>query len=302
MSERWKDFISSWGTLPVGGNLGLPAAPTQPGDELWRPLWPTTVGEASWVPMPVSSTPPQGGLFSSLSAGASDGILGQLAPPPEYLNSSRYWGATPAPSRTSTSPTRVGDYYLSPALPAPDWNAIASRASMRAAQPFLESPSRSSWMVPADNPEAASSANSSGGEAQGISQVLSDATSDDHWILGADYAGGGHHQNPRAVYRKFPLPEETRKVFDKATTGPLPFFGWHQYDDLHRLYNNAVEELMNRFMKEHSIQPEQMTPDHARGVLRAIAESEDLRIRAYRAMLQHMGRLYRLRSGTRGSE
>lgn len=182
MNERWKDFISSWGSLPVGGNLGLPAAPTQLEDDLRRPLWPTTVGEASWVPTPVSPTPPQGGLFSSLTVGARDGILGQLAPPPEYLNSGRYWGAAAAPPRTSASPTRVGDYYLSPAPPAPDWNAIASRASMRAAQPFLESPSRSSWMVPADNPEAGSSANSSGGEAQGISQVLSDATSDDHWI------------------------------------------------------------------------------------------------------------------------
>jgi uncharacterized pyridoxamine 5'-phosphate oxidase family protein len=59
---------------------------------------------------------------------------------------------------------------------------------------------------------------------------------------------------------------------------------------------------MNRFMKEHSIRAEQMTPDHARAVLKTITESEDPRIRVYRAMLQHMGRLYRLRSGARGSE
>ncbi len=45
-----------------------------------------------------------------------------------------------------------------------------------------------------------------------------------------------------------------------------------------------------------------MTPDHANAVLKAIAESDDPRIRIYRAMLLHMRRLYRLRTGVRGSE
>jgi hypothetical protein len=131
---------------------------------------------------------------------------------------------------------------------------------------------------------------------------MSDVAPDNHWIPGADYAGVGHHHNPRAVFRKFALPEETRKVFEKATTGPLPFYRWHEYDELHRLYNDAVADLMNAFMEEQGIKAPQMTPDHARAVLKTIAESGDPRIRTYRAMLQHMGRLYRLRSGARGSE
>jgi hypothetical protein len=68
------------------------------------------------------------------------------------------------------------------------------------------------------------------------------------------------------------------------------------------MYNDAVGELMSRFMKEHDIKAEQMTPDHARAVLKAIAESDEPRIRIYRSMLQLMGRLYRLRSGARGNE
>jgi hypothetical protein len=133
-------------------------------------------------------------------------------------------------------------------------------------------------------------------------QILSDAFADDEWIPGARYAAEGHHHNPRAIYRKYPLPEETRRVFDKATTGPLPFHGWHQYDEAHRLYSKAVEDLMDRFIQERKIRPEQMTPDHARAVLKEIADSEDPRIRSYRAMLRYMRMLYRLRTGTRGSE
>jgi hypothetical protein len=91
---------------------------------------------------------------------------------------------------------------------------------------------------------------SGGDETPGVSEVLSDLTPDNYWIPGADYAADGHHHNPRGVYRKLPLPEETRKVFGKATTGSLPFYKWHEYDELHRMYNDAVEELMSRFMKE----------------------------------------------------
>jgi hypothetical protein len=141
------------------------------------------------------------------------------------------------------------------------------------------------------------------GAAQPAAEILSDATPDNDWIPDAQYAGVGHHHVPRAVFlRKFAFPEETRKVFDKATTEQLPFHGWHKYDELHRLYSDAVEDLINRFIREQNIKAEQMTPDHARTVLKLVAESEDPRIRTYRAMLQHMRRLYRLRGGVRGSE
>jgi hypothetical protein len=45
-----------------------------------------------------------------------------------------------------------------------------------------------------------------------------------------------------------------------------------------------------------------MTPDHARAVLKAIAESEDPRIRLYREFIRRLRLFYRLRTGGRGSE
>jgi hypothetical protein len=55
-------------------------------------------------------------------------------------------------------------------------------------------------------------------------------------------------------------------------------------------------------MKEHNIiEPEQLTPDHARAVLKAIAESEDPRIRYYLEFIRRLRMFYRLRTG-RGTE
>jgi hypothetical protein len=116
------------------------------------------------------------------------------------------------------------------------------------------------------------------------------------------YAGVSHHHIPQAIYRKMPLPPETRKVFEQGTTGPLPLARWHENDALHRAYSHAVEELMNRFMHEQNIRPEQMTPDQARSLLKAVAESQEPRIRVYGEMIKRMRMFYRLRSGARGSE
>jgi hypothetical protein len=133
---------------------------------------------------------------------------------------------------------------------------------------------------------------------------LSDVTPDNDWIPGADYAGEGHHEFPRALYKR--MPPETQKVFDRATSGHL-YLGYdkrrHEYDRLHREYNKATGELLKRFMGTHNIsEPEQMTPDHARAALKAIAESEDPRIRLYGEFIKRLRLFYRLRSGGRGSE
>jgi len=77
----------------------------------------------------------------------------------------------------------------------------------------------------------------------------------------------------------------------------------HEYDGFHREYNRATGELLKRFMGEQNIsEPEQITPDHARAVLKAIAESEDPRIRLYREFIRRLRLFYRLRTGGRGSE
>jgi len=72
----------------------------------------------------------------------------------------------------------------------------------------------------------------------------------------------------------------------------------HEYDSFHREYNRATGELLKRFMGEQNIsEPEQMTPDHARAVLKAIAESEDPHIRLYREFIRRLRLFYRLRTG-----
>jgi len=108
--------------------------------------------------------------------------------------------------------------------------------------------------------------------------------------------GKGHHELPQALYRNLPLPEETRKVFDKATTGPIPSRG-HQWDNTHREYNDAVRKLMNDFMAENNIQPEQMTPEQAQSLLKAVRESPEPRISNYNKGIRMLQFLYRVRTG-----
>jgi hypothetical protein len=119
---------------------------------------------------------------------------------------------------------------------------------------------------------------------------------------GAQYSGERHHFLPQAHWRKLPLAPETRKVFDKETSGHLHIRG-HANDRAHRDYSDATEELMDRFMKEHNIKPEDMTPDQARSLLKTIAESQDPRIRNYRQYIQRLLLRYQLRvGGGRGNE
>jgi len=299
MNVPWKNFISPWWRSASDATVRFPVPPMPQVDELRREPWPTIVAQtSSQLPaLPISSGPPQGGLLASLNGGTSGGVLGRLATPIEYLQSGRYWNGVPAPLRTSAGPIPGTGYYLLP--PRPNWEAVGTRPT--AAELSPEPPSQSPWTAPMGNSDNGAWPNR-GGEARSALEILSDVPPDNDWIPGEQYAGEGHHHNPRAIYGKLPLPEETRKVFDKATTGQLPWYRWHQNDSLHRAYSKAVGELMDRYIQEHNIKPEQMTPDQARSVLKAIADSEEPRIRVYREMRKRMWMFYRLRSGARGSE
>jgi len=111
--------------------------------------------------------------------------------------------------------------------------------------------------------------------------------------------GVGHHQIPRAIYKKLNLPEETRKVFEKSTTGPVPTRG-HRWDDAHRRYNKAVEQLTQDYLRENNIQPEKMTPEQARSLIKAVRQSTNPAIRNYNMGIRMLQFLYRLRTGIRG--
>ena len=90
-------------------------------------------------------------------------------------------------------------------------------------------------------------------------------------------------------------------MFDEPKTGRLHVVG-HRWDELHKQYNRATPELMDRFMSDNGIQPEQMTPDHARSLLKAIERSRDSRIANYLKGIRFREYLYRLRTGVRGNE
>lgn len=285
MNESWKTFNA---ILPISaGNIFSPQ-PADPPDA-WAVLLPPTLAPNSWMPaiLPMSSVP-TGGLLGSLGAGTSGGILGSLAPPWKHFGPNYAGVPAPEPADGALRSTPSIDRYLStaPRIPTPD--GILTRELADVAQKPPEPSSRSSLAF--------------AGDADGDPEIISDVSPDNKWILHAQYAAEGHHHNPQAVYEKFPLPPETRRVFEKATTGPLPIRRWHANDALHRAYSKAVGEVMDRFIQDNSIKAEQMTPDQARSVLKAIAESEDPRIRVYGEMLKRMRMFYRLRSGARGSE
>jgi hypothetical protein len=155
---------------------------------------------------------------------------------------------------------------------------------------------------------------SAGASSNGINdpRVISDVTPDNDWIPGADYAGDGHHFNPRAAWRSLALQPETRRVFDRAVSGPIPLrlvnpitretTFHHEWDKMHMRYSLAVKQLMENYMTANGITAEAMPPVQAQKIVEAIYASRDPRIREYNELVKLLARLYRLRAGGRGSE
>jgi hypothetical protein len=124
------------------------------------------------------------------------------------------------------------------------------------------------------------------------------------------YQRGGHHEVPQKIYEKWNLPEETRRVFDSATTGKitgrlrtspdgLPIS--NEWNRIHRIYTQAVDELAKRFLEINNIRADRMTPEQAYALLKEIRESQDPRIRDVNNAIRMLRRLFRLRTG-RGGE
>lgn len=119
------------------------------------------------------------------------------------------------------------------------------------------------------------------------------------------YAPGGHHELPKSIFEKWDLPQETRNVFDQASIGALPrgrvdidgTLKGHFWDSEHREYKDATAELSGRFLRENNIEPNRMTPDQARDLLKEIREAEDPRIRNYNRSMRMLRRIFRFRGG-----
>jgi hypothetical protein len=88
----------------------------------------------------------------------------------------------------------------------------------------------------------------------------------------------GHHIVPGEIYRNEPLKPETRKVFERATIGPLgaPPHGW---DRQHKEYNKAAYDIFDRYKAEKGLSSEELKPEHAEEIVRKVRGSPDPRIR-----------------------
>jgi len=139
-------------------------------------------------------------------------------------------------------------------------------------------------------------------------RIISDATPDDDWKPGAQYAQGpprqpeewgrvtasnqgkGHHFVPTAVVEALRISDEARRVFDKARTGPLndPSANW--WDNAHRQYNKAVHEELKSYIDKNSIAAERMTEAQARDFIKQLHKSENSYIRSFnlRAVRRHL--------------
>jgi hypothetical protein len=286
MREPWETFAFPWWPSSAIADPGLPAFPSEPNQEIWHGPWPSGIAP-TW---PISrekstSDPVGGGLLASLNAGGSGGLFAGLTSPRAPKIGARasvpgpyLWPTSDTMESDTTGPLTTKPVHLYPNLP---YRAPANRSQT--------------------DPEIAGRSNS-GSEVPGTPEVLSDATPYNSWIPGAEYADE-HHIFPQAHYKR--LPRETKKVFRQSTIGELLLRldgRRHEYDAFHRLYNAGTGKLMKDFMDQNNIsEPERMTPDHARAVLKAIAESEDPHIKYYLEFIRRLRMFYRLRTG-RGSE
>ncbi|MBX3503351.1 MAG: hypothetical protein KF889_28235 [Alphaproteobacteria bacterium] len=73
---------------------------------------------------------------------------------------------------------------------------------------------------------------------------------------------GGHHIIPQHIYNSLGLPDEARKVFERATTGPLRP-GSHTNNRPHRVYSAVVAKVVDRWIKRNGINPSKMTEAEA---------------------------------------
>jgi hypothetical protein len=135
-------------------------------------------------------------------------------------------------------------------------------------------------------------------------EIASDVTPDNLWIPGAEYAAKGHHEFPQAFYKG--MRPETRKVLEAEHTGRLLVHSIdgqrHLNDALHRQYSAAVGEILKDFMAANNIpkeQPDLLTPDHARALLKLVTESQDPRILTYHNFIRLMRLFPWLRGGGR---
>ncbi|MES2280545.1 MAG: RHS repeat-associated core domain-containing protein, partial [Pseudomonadota bacterium] len=113
----------------------------------------------------------------------------------------------------------------------------------------------------------------------------------------------GHHFVPQSLWKNEPLQPDTRRVFDRATTGPIP--GGHNYGDGHNKYNEATKEMYEKWKGQNKIQCETMTPKQAEDFVRQVKQSTDPRVREFNNRIYQRiinGAFRRIPGGRGGNE
>jgi AcrR family transcriptional regulator len=108
----------------------------------------------------------------------------------------------------------------------------------------------------------------------------------------------GHHFVARGAWPQ-ELSPEARRVFERATTGPLTG-SFHRWTESHRAYNEAVKQELNRFMASNGTTPERMTAEQARSFVDRIRTARDPVIGGYNRAIMYNEVMSRLRRGNIG--
>jgi len=139
--------------------------------------------------------------------------------------------------------------------------------------------------VPAGNPDGGQwTSGGEGGEAAGDEETDQELLPEN--AMPVAWKADGHHFMIQSLFRKWGLKPETEKIFDNAKTGKLYAPG-HIFDGPHRQYNEAIKALSDDFLARNNLTGREhlMTPDQARGLLKEIRESRDVRIWNYNRMI-----------------
>lgn len=87
----------------------------------------------------------------------------------------------------------------------------------------------------------------------------SDKSSDAQSDIPFQKYGRGHHWVTRKIFDKRNFSDAVKAFFDDARSGPLADPRANYNTNEHRAYNNAVDELLDEFLKTNGITEEQMT-------------------------------------------
>lgn len=92
-------------------------------------------------------------------------------------------------------------------------------------------------------------------------------------------AAVGHHFVPKQVFKNLDLPAEAFDIFNKTTSGKLP--GGHGWSKAHKAYNEAVQQLMESWLKNGNIDPTKMSAKQAEDFLDALSKSNNPAIKNF---------------------